>query len=386
MKRNLIKAILVMASMASLFIGKAAFAADCQPITDVKVDGVVTSDINPVVIAGHGKLTVRIHCDDDTIGGVTATDSVMQPGSSNPKATWKSSKSQKVMIKVESAFRDFEGVLSGKIDETRTVKLRDGSGATYSINIRFKDEPAGMAQIGTLQGEIDDKADKKDLDGKADKGDLALKADKKYVDDGNAEQDGRINSLATDGRVQLDAAPVIYWRPELPVAVGGEGRIGYRFGKSNETAFRLMLMVGGAHGYMATRPVNNVPYTGQSVDASYYWFGLAGLADIPLGSRVSLGLGGALVPTFRNSPQVSVGQVATGSTVWDIPSVNEFTLLAQGVIDFRVFLASNNHRGLFLGLGLNPGIELIGTKNLDGGDVTTNKFRFIGAFNFGANI
>lgn len=356
--------------LVALLASKAAMAKDCkEPMAFASgIQDFAKPDNSSPVVRNGEQLRVRMYCNAGKAGGVT-TSSGLSKGTVVPADIQKKGN---IEILLRSEYVEFTGTVSGSVGEPKDYTFTDGGGATYTVSIIVGDKVATQGAIDNLEQK---KADKKDLEGKANKSDLEGKANKSDVDETNKRVDDALSRLGGEGNMVLDASPIMYYRPSYSVAVGGEARGGWRFGRHDELAFKLTFIGGGAHGYIPTRPVSGVPYTGQTLDLNIMFFGVGASADIPVGERVSFELGGSILPTWYSYPQGNVGQ-EPGSTVWDVPPSSQFSVLFQADLLFRVYATSSNHTGLFFQLFGQPGVETP-TKKSAGGTDNDAKFRLM---------
>lgn len=368
--------------LAGLGISKVASAADCQPTPYVKVDGIMTSAISPVVIHGSGVLTVRWYCDEDKTGAVTA-DSGMSRTKDQPKAEW-AIKTGGLRVKILNAYVEFEGVQSGKIDEPRTITFKDGSGATYTVSIKFADAYAGQSAVDTLGTRIDDvdkkKADKKDVDDKNKTQDAAI-AERPTVKEGDDRWCGKDDptckgsSSSGDGRYRFWVAPEALFRPGFGPSGGVAGYAGIGFANPASTIFELgfftsYTFMGGATD---VRDVQGVPTTSPTAHQRVFTLAVLPSARIPAGKIVEFTLGGGLGYQNLHIDEHTVGTIAGTEQEWFWKSQDDHSLLLMGNIGLSFKLSETPSPVMAINVGFMPAVQLIPTRKRMGGEDKTHK-------------
>lgn len=375
-KKGLISAFVL---LAGLGISKVASAADCQPTPYVKVDGVMTSAISPVVIHGSGVLTVRYYCDEDKTGAVTA-DSGMSRTKENPKAEW-AVKTGGLRVKIMNAYVEFEGTQAGKIDEPRTITFRDGSGATYTVNIKFADSYAGQAGVDALGGRVKDveekKADKADVDKKNKEQDTAI-SERPTVKEGDDRWCGKDDPDCKgkgDGRYRFWVAPEALFRPGFGPSGGVAAYGGIGFGNPSSTIFELGLFgsytfLGGA---VDVRPVQGVPTTSPIAHQRVFTLGILPSARIPAGKIVEFTLGAGLGYQNLQIDEHTVGTIAGTEQEWFWNTQYDHSLLLMGNIGLSFKLSETPSPVMAINVGFMPAVQLIPTRKRMGGEDKTHK-------------
>jgi len=378
-----LKGFIGLASVLGVLLGsKVAFAADCKS-PQAFVSGVQeysAANTNSVVARNGESIRVRMNCKEGKTSGVKAPEGFSK-GDEKPALTKKTGSLEHVL---RDAYVEFTGPVNGVVGETKTYTFTDGSGATYSVSVLVKDKLATQGQVDWLDGK------------KADKGEAYTKPESNaifqpigpYVTKPEADDTfARKGEVGGDGRIRLELQPLILVRPSFDPMGGIQGQFRYRVGDISKIGFEFAAQPGWAHGSLPTRPIGGgVPYTEQSVSQDAFWFGIMGLADFPVGTRVNFKLGGGFRPAMYYYPGTSVGQEANGGTVWAVHNSTYGTLLLQGEFDFQVYLSGEDRKGFFLGLWAFPGIQLVETKKSAGGVDKNNKFEFLGALALGYAI
>lgn len=392
--KNITKALSVVSSsiiLVSLLGTNNAYAAEgCKPPLAF-VDGVQeydgSSTTGILVARGKGrKLRVRFNSFSYEDGRVTCNMGD-KPGFKKTEKSALIDKEKHTVLR--TPYVEFEGEIDGKIGDTVTIVFTDISGNNYNVVVKIKD---GYAEQGAVDGLEARKADKVDVDKKADKVDVDRKADKgdsytkQESDDRYAPKDA-LSLLGGEGRLIINAAPAMYYRPKFDVNLGFVANVAYRFGNPGETGFQLALNGGYTQQTLPTRAVFGVPHTETEVPLSRGWIGPVALADITAGKYVDFLLGGGLLFAWDSYPGTSVGQDPATGTVWGVhPSGTMFSMILTGQAGVRFWPGNEVRRGFMIGIDAYPGIELVPTKKVAGDDNKDNKFVFAGTINVGFGL
>ncbi len=365
---------------AGLGISKVASAADCQPTPYVKVDGVMTSAITPVVIHGSGTLTVRWYCDEDKTSGMKADESSMSRTKDVPKAEW-ILKTGGLRVKILNAYTEFEGTQSGKVGETRTITFKDGSGASYTVNVQFADSYANQGAVDALGTRVSDveekKADKADVDKKNKEQDTAI-SERPTVKEGDDRWCGKDDpncSSKGDGRYRFWVAPEALFRPGFGPSGGAAVYGGIGFGNPTSTIFELGLFgsytfLGGA---VDVRPVQGVPTTSPIAHQRVFTLGILPSARIPAGKIVEFTLGAGLGYQNLQIDEHTVGTIAGTEQEWFWNTQYDHSLLLMGNIGLSFKLSETPSPVMAINVGFMPAVQLIPTRKRMGGEDKTHK-------------